>query len=230
MLQLKLNQSSSFLSLPGILKSGAILTRTSFNIGTVEGGFNRRNKYKRSEGNIVYHDTLRKYFKDTNASQLIAWNNGPFAKFLSSKRAIEKEGVFVVDGTYLTVPDNKNYEGAKYIPLDRHHRYVDVKKLSQEEAKKFKYSLCYKMVNLLHLPKNKDYFTFFGTQISGGATHDKVLGKALVDNFVTKIGKGKIKTLIAEAGFLDKDLITDFKKRYGTCLFNSTEEKYECIS
>jgi hypothetical protein len=215
MLQLKLNQSSSFLQLPGILKSGAILTRTSFNIGTVGGGFNRRNTHPRSEGEIVCHDTLRKHFKDTNSEQLIGWNNGPFAKFLSSKRAIAKEGIFVIDGTHLVVADNKNYEGAQYVPLDRHHRYVDVTKLSIEEAKKFKYTLAYKMVNLLHLSKDKDYFTFFGTEISGGATHDKVLGKALVDNFVAKIGKTKIKTLIADRGFLDKDLITDFKKRYG---------------
>jgi len=48
MLQLKLNLSASFLSLPGILKSGAVLTRTSFNIGRIEGGFNKRNKYPRS--------------------------------------------------------------------------------------------------------------------------------------------------------------------------------------
>ena len=136
MLQLKLNQSNSFLQLPGILKSGAILTRTSFNIGTIQGGFNRRNRYP--------------------------------------------------------------------VPLDKHHRYVDVKKLGTEEAKKFKYTLAYKMVNLLHLSAGKDYFTFFGTEISGVATHDKVLGKALVDNFVAKIGKGKIKTLIADRGFLDK--------------------------
>ena len=70
MFQLKLNLSASFLSLPGILKSGAVLTRTSFNIGRIEGGFNKRNKYPRSEGEIVDHDTLRKYFKDTNAAEL----------------------------------------------------------------------------------------------------------------------------------------------------------------
>ena len=48
MFQLKLSLSNSFYSLPGILKSGAVLTRTSFNIGKVEGGFNKRNKYPRS--------------------------------------------------------------------------------------------------------------------------------------------------------------------------------------
>ena len=41
MFQLKLGASNSFYKLPGILKSGAILTRTNFNIGMVEGGFNK---------------------------------------------------------------------------------------------------------------------------------------------------------------------------------------------
>jgi len=66
MFQLKLSLKSSFYRLPGILKSSPILTRASFNIGKVEGGFNRRNKYPRDSGEIVNQDTLRKYFKDTN--------------------------------------------------------------------------------------------------------------------------------------------------------------------
>ncbi|MHB8278294.1 MAG: hypothetical protein ACYDIA_11660 [Candidatus Humimicrobiaceae bacterium] len=52
--KLKLNLSNSFYSLPGILKSGSVLTRTSFNIGQVEGGFNKRNRFPRSEGEITY--------------------------------------------------------------------------------------------------------------------------------------------------------------------------------
>ena len=44
MFQLKLNLSNSFYSLPGILKSGSVLTKTSFNIGRIQGGFNKRNK------------------------------------------------------------------------------------------------------------------------------------------------------------------------------------------
>ena len=45
MFQLKLGASNSFYKLPGILKSGAILTRTNFNIGMVEGGFNKKNSH-----------------------------------------------------------------------------------------------------------------------------------------------------------------------------------------
>jgi hypothetical protein len=214
MLQLKLNLSSSFLSLPGILKSGAVLTRTSFNIGRIEGGFNKRNKYPRSEGEIVDHDTLRKYFKDTNEGELTEWNNTDVVKFLSSKRAIQKEGIFVVDSTHLIVADNKNYKKAQYVALDKHHSYVDTSKLNPDEAKNFKYSLCYKMINLLHISKEKDYFIFLGTKITGGREHDKNLGKELVDNFVKNAGKDKIKLLIADRGFLDGAMIADFKNNY----------------
>jgi hypothetical protein len=215
MMQLKLNLSNSFLSLPGILKSGAVLTRTSFNIGKVSGGFNNRNKYPRSEGEIVNQDTLRKYFKDTGQEELQEWNNIQFPKFLSSKRVILGEGIFVIDGTHIIVPDNKNYEGAEYIPLDKNHHYVEVDKLSEEERKKFKPTLSYKMVNLLHLSRNKNYFTFMSTKITGGRAHDKVLGKKLVDDFVKKVGKGKIKLLILDRGFLDGEMIATFKNSYG---------------
>lgn len=215
MFQLKLSLSNSFLSLPGILKSGAVLTRTSFNIGQIEGGFNRRNKYPRSEGEIIDHDTLRKYFKDTNATELTKWNNTDISKFLSSKRAILKEGIFALDTTHVVVVDNKNYQNAEYVPLDKHNRCVDTSKLSPAEAKNFKYSLCYKMVNLLHLSKDKNYFIFMGTKVVGGKAHDKELGRQLVDNFVVEVGKNKIKILIMDRGFLDGAMMAYFKNEYG---------------
>jgi len=214
MFQLKLNLSNSFLSLPGILKSGSVLTKTSFNIGKIEGGFNKRNKAPRSEGEIIDQDTLRKYFKDTSAGELTKWNNTDVPKFLSSKRAILKEGIFAIDTSHIIVADNKNYENAEYVPLDKHNRYVDTSKLSPSEAKNFKYSLCYKMINLLHLSKDKDYFIFLGTKVVGGKAHDKALGRELIDNFVAEVGKNKIKVLIMDRGFLDGEMIAYFKNKY----------------
>jgi len=102
---------------------------------------------------------------------------------------VQKEGIFALDTTHVVVADNKNYEKAEYVPLDKHNRYVDTSKLSPAEAKNFKYSLCYKMVNLLHLSKDKNYFIFMGTKITGGRIHDKVLGKEIVDNFVSEVTK-----------------------------------------
>lgn len=128
-------------------------------------------------GNIVNQDTLRKYFKDTNASELTGWYNNNVAKFFSKKGAILKEGIFLLDGSIIALPDNNNYQMAEYLPLDGHKNYVDIDKLPGEEAKKFKYTLCYKMVNLLHISKEKDYFVFLATRITGGKSHDKLVGE-----------------------------------------------------
>lgn len=215
MFQLKLGQKNSFYKLPGILKSGAILTRTNFNIGRVEGGFNRRNKHPRGKGDIVNHDTLRKHFKDTDADELTGWNNTSVVKFFSKKQMILGKGIFLLDTTLIPLPDNTNYEKAEYLPLDSDKNYVNVDKLTKEERKKFKYTLCYKMVNLLHISKAKDYFIFLGTKVEGGRASDKSMGEKLVDGFVANMGKTKIKTLIADRAFLDGETISTFKTKYG---------------
>ena len=215
MFQLKLSQKNSFYKLPGILKSGAILTRTNFNIGRVQGGFNKRNKYPRGKGDIVNHDTLRKHFKDTDADELTSWNNTDVVRFFSKKQMILGRGIFLLDTTLVPLPDNTNYEKAEYVPLDSDKNYVNVDKLTKEEKDKFKYTLCYKMVNLLHISEAKDYFIFLGTKVAGGRAHDKPMGEKLVDDFVANMGKGKIKTLIADRGFLDGEMISCFKDKYG---------------
>lgn len=214
MFQLKLAGASSFYKLPGILKSGAILTRTNFNIGMVEGGFNKKNKYPRAKGEIVDFDTLRKYFKDTDAEELTLWYNNDIAKFLSSKRAINKEGIFILDGSIITLPDNKNYENSQYLPLDADKNYVDTAQLSKEESVKFKLTLCYKMINLLHISKEKDYFVFAANRLAAAKKNDKILGEALVDEFIKSVGKTKIKTLICDRAFLDGQMISRFKRDY----------------
>lgn len=215
MFQLKLSRSNSFLKLPGILKSGAVLTRTNFNIGMVEGGFNKKNKSPRTIGEIVNQDTLRKYFKDTDAKDLTRWYNRDVSKFFSSKRAIRKEGIFILDGSIIDLPDNNNYEDAQYLPLDGNKNHVDISKIPQYEAKSFRPTLCYKMVNLLHISKEKDYFVFAANKVVGGKSHDKPVGEALVDEYVASVGKGKIKLLICDRAFLDAAMISKFKEDYG---------------
>jgi len=146
---------------------------------------------------------------------LSLWNNKNIVKFFSKKRAILGKGIFLLDTTIITLPDNSNYEGAEYLPLDSDKNYVNVDKLTQEERKKFKYTLCYKMVNLLHISKAKDYFIFLGTKVAGGRTHDKPMGQKIVDDFMASMGKRKIKSLIADRGFLDGQMISCFKNKYG---------------
>ena len=216
MFQLKMHLKNSFLLSSRILKSGPVLTRTKFNLGKVEGGFNKRNKHKRDSGEIVNHDTLRKYFKDTDAEELTSWINADVVKIFSKKGVILGKGTFIIDTSLVVFPDNSNYEKAEYLPLDSNKNYVvDVDKLTEEERKKFKYTLCYKMVNLLHISEAKDYFILLGTKVAGGRSHDKPLGEKLVDDFVAAVGKGKIKKLIADRAFLDGEMISTFKTKYG---------------
>jgi hypothetical protein len=113
------------------------------------------------------------------------------------------------------LPDNENYENAEWVPLDKAKNYVDVEKLTKNEKQKFKYTLCYKMINLLHISKERNYFVFLGTQITGGRSHDKPMGEAMVADFARSIGKGKIKKLIVDRAFLDGAMISTFKVKYG---------------
>ena len=66
---LKLHTTSSHSRLPGLLKSGSILSRIKYNLQTnSNGGFNNKNKKKRDS--VVHHDSVRKFFKATEADKL----------------------------------------------------------------------------------------------------------------------------------------------------------------
>ena len=45
--QMKLHTTASFDELPGVLRSGAVLSRVKFNIGGSSGGFNNKNRRER---------------------------------------------------------------------------------------------------------------------------------------------------------------------------------------
>jgi len=78
--QMKLHTTSSFDKLPGILRSGAILSRVKFNVGGVNGGFNNKNRRERISP--IHHDTARKFFKDTDPKELRDWHNTDVQQFL----------------------------------------------------------------------------------------------------------------------------------------------------
>lgn len=113
------------------------------------------------------------------------------------------------------MPDNPNYKGATPLPLDKEGRYVDVKKLSPEERKKFKYTRAYKLTMLLHYSRQYDYFMFSGSHLGKGDESGLKQGEELVDNFVLNVGKGVIKLLLMDREFIDGEMISGFKKVYG---------------
>jgi len=213
-IQMKLHTTASFNALPGILRSGSILSRTKFNIGKRHGGFNYKNKKEREIP--VHLDTVRKFFKGSDSDKIEHWVNHDVVKWLRRYRAFDKRGLFILDHTFLPLPENENYENAVYMPLDEHGNLVDVDKLSEAVRKKFKYTLCYGLTTLLHVTevKGEEVYIFAGAHLGGGNESPLKAGEKLVDDFVTTVGKGVIKLLIMDRGFLDGGMTERFKKEY----------------
>lgn len=212
--QMKLHRTAAFQRLEYLLRSGSILTRVKFNIGLKEGGFNSKNKKGREIP--IDQDTARKFFTDTEASKIENWYNTDVQKWLRKHRGYsDKEGIFILDPTLIPVPGNPNYKGAALLPLDKEGRYVDVKKLSPEERKRFKYTRAYKLTMLLHYSRQDDYFMFAGGHLGRGDESGLKRGEELVDHFVSQVGKGVIKLLIMDREFIDGTMIARFKKVHG---------------
>lgn len=210
-IQMKLHRTAAFQRLDYILRSGSILTRVKFNVGMTAGGFNSKNKKGREIP--IDQDTARKFFTHTEASQIEQWYNTDVQKWLRRHRGYsDKEGIFILDSTLIAVPDNPNYKGAALLPLDKEGRYVEVKKLSPGERKKFKYTRAYKLTMLLHYSRQDDYFMFAGGHLGRGDESGLKQGEELVEHFVSQIGKGVIKLLIMDREFIDGAMITRFKK------------------
>lgn len=214
MIQMKLHQTSAFLKLPGILRSGSILTRVGFNIGHKDGGFNYKNKKKRKS--IIDQDSERKHFKDIKAEKLERWYNNDISHFIRRHRGFDKQGIFIIDGSFLVVPDNENYTHAYRMPLDEHDNIINLRMLSEETRKGIKYKPCYKLITLLHLSNanTEPVHIYGGAHLGPGNESEKKAGEKLVDDFVNTIGKGVIKLLIVDRGFLDGKMITRFKTEH----------------
>jgi hypothetical protein len=213
-LQMKLHGTGAFQRLERILRSGSILTRARFNIGLQEGGFNHKNKKRRETP--IDPDTARKFFTDTAAERLEEWHNTEVQAWLRRHRAYaDKEGIFILDPTLIPVPDNPHYSHTALLPLDSEGHYVDVKKLSAAERKRFKYTRAYQLTMLLHYSRQEDYFIFAGAHLGPGDEAGLKVGEELVDHFVSQMGPGVIKLLIMDREFIDGAMISRFKRRYG---------------
>jgi hypothetical protein len=213
-LQMKLHRSAAFQKLEYILRSGSILTRVGFNVGLKGGGFNEKNKKPRQIA--IDPDTARKFFTDTKASEMEAWYNTDVQKWLRRHRGYsDKEGIFILDPTLICLPDNPHYQESALLPLDQEGRYVDVKKLSPAERKRFKYTRAYQLALLLHWSRQDDYFMFAGGHLGKGDESGLKRGEQRVDQFVSEIGKGVIKLLIMDKEFIDGAMISRFKKVHG---------------
>jgi hypothetical protein len=179
-------------------------------------GFNGKNYYDRQTP--CDQDFLRKVSKDTDAEALMMWFSTDVVRIFRTSRAFDKDGIFIGDASYLFVPDNANYEGSVRLLFDRNNHPVSskqYKKMSNEQKVRCQWRRCYKMVTLLHTNANQDFYCFVAVKVVGGNDHECPVLYELVDQFVKTVGKGVIKRLILDRGFLDGEAIATCKNEYG---------------
>lgn len=227
-LSMRLHGVHSFHSFPLVVRSGGLLNVlgpkgaqkvTHPDTGDVTiacEGFNQKNHYDREAP--CDQDFLRKVAKDTEADALMRWFSTDVAAVLKSQRAFDKEGMFIGDASYLFVPDNPNYEGSVKLLFDENDHPVSEEaytKMTDEKKARCQWRRCYKMVSLLHTNRAMDFFFFVSVTVLPGNAHESPVLYEQVRQFVETVGKGVMKRLIVDRGFLDGTSISTCKKDCG---------------
>lgn len=212
-LQMKLHTTSSFSRLPGILGSGAILSRLGYNVAEHPGGgFNMKNRHDRRSP--LDQDGVRKFYKDSDYHKQRRWYNRDLPSFFRSHRGFDKRGVFVLDQTHLVVPDNPHYEDVAKMPVDEHGQRIDMSGMNEDQKKALRYRPCYALSELLHVFSEEPGYIVAGYQLDAGNADELPQGKQLVKDFVDAAGLGVLQLLIVDKGYIDGGFISKVKKEY----------------
>jgi hypothetical protein len=227
-LSMRLHGVHSFNAFPMVVRSGGMLNAFGPKAGrkvvhpdngdvTIAcEGFNKKNYYDRQTP--CDQDFLRKVSKDTDAEALMIWFNTDVVRIFRTTRAFDKEGIFIGDASYLFVPDNANYQGSVKLLFDENNHPVNsrqYKKMPDEQKVHCQWRRCYKMVTLLHTNADQDFYCFVAVKVVPGNDHECPILYELVEQFVKTVGKGVLKRLILDRGFLDGEAIATCKNEYG---------------
>ncbi len=227
-LSLRLHGSHSFHSYPLIVRSGGLIDALGPDVARREvdpktgdmsiwcAGFNGRNLGPRSTP--CDQDYLRKLAKQTDSEKLEYWYNHHVAKLYGELGAYDEEGIFIGDGSYLFVPDNKNYEGSKRLLFDEHNHPVsksEKKKMTKAERDRCQWRRCYRAVFLLHCDRSGERFVVAGVRVLEGDQSEAPALWQLVDTFIGAVGRGVMKILILDRGFINGPQMGRVKNEYG---------------
>ena len=225
---MRLHGNHAFHGFPWVVATGGLLAAFGPGLGTrrvdpatgelrIEcPGFNRKNSASRRTP--CDQDYLRKVAADTPPKDLLEWFNKDVQRIFRRHRFFAKSGLFIGDGSYLFVPDNENYEGSARMLFDEHNRPVSAEahaRMTPAEASRCRWRRCYKLVSLLHVPAEGDYFLYAGLAILPGNAHERPVFWRMVDDFVAAVGKGVIRHLILDRGFIDGAAIGRAKREHG---------------
>jgi hypothetical protein len=116
------------------------------------------------------------------------------------------------------VPNNNKYEGSSRLLFDEHNHPVDKEKekeLTPKERARCRWRRCYKLVSLIHTNRAGEFFLYAGLEVTAGKDHESPILYRLVEQFVALHGKGVMKRLILDRGFIDGPAIGRCKKEWG---------------
>lgn len=227
-LSLRLHGMHSFHAYPWIIRSGGLIDALGPEVahrqvdpesGNLEihcAGFNDRNLYPRETP--CDQDYLRKLARDTGPEELEAWYNRHVAALYGELEAYDDEGLFVADGSYLFVPDNPHYEGSVRLLFDQHNHPVSKKEeqqMTKAQRDRCHWRRCYKAVFLLHCDEAGERFVVVGVRVLRGNESEATALWPLVDTFVEVAGRGVMKVLLLDRGFINGPQMGRLKQDYG---------------
>jgi hypothetical protein len=156
--------------------------------------------------------------RDTAPEDLEAWYNRHVASLYGELGAYDEEGIFIADGSYLFVPDNPNYEGSVRLLFDEHHHPVgkeQERQMTKAQRDRCRWRRCYKAVFLLHSDAAGERFVVLGVRVLRGTDSEATALWPLVESFVASVGRGVMKVLLVDRGFINGPQIGRLKRNYG---------------
>jgi hypothetical protein len=99
--------------------------------------------------------------------------------------------------------------------LDEHNHPVEGQKLTPPQRARCTWRRCYKLVSLIHTNRAAEFFLYAGLVVTAGQDHECPLLYRLVEEFVQDQGRGVMKRLILDRGFLDGAQIGRCKREFG---------------
>ena len=224
---LRLHGSPGFSSLPYVLHCGGLRDALGGEQVQIKedpetrarrfsyAGYNAKNDYERSTP--CDQDFVRKMARDTDPERLEYWYGTDVARYFKDQRAYDPEGIFVVDGSYLFLPDNENYENSKVAYFDEHNHPIsreEEQKLTKEQRRRCRFRRYYQMAALSHTNRRKDFLLYSGLKVLPGEGGEVGELLPLVDRFVDAVGSGVMKVLLIDRGLIDGKSIRRIKREH----------------
>jgi hypothetical protein len=224
-LSLRLHGQQAFHSYPLIIRAGGLVDALgpeiaqrkvdpqSGNITLKCTGFNKRNLYPRKTP--CDQDYLRKLARDTEPDELEEWYNRHVATVYKELGAFHSGGLFIADGTYLFVPDNRRYQGSQRLLFDEHNHPVSKQQeqeLTKAQRARCRWRRCYKAVLLLHCDEAGERFVVTGVRLLREKESEATALWPLLETFLAAVGPGVMKVLLVDRGFINGEKIGWLKR------------------